>query len=134
MKFIIIIFTTNKLTIVEIEDIRGVRLRKFKLRKIILGVRMHFRHRGNLNWDISFFNVYQNCFEILPTFQYAFFCFFFPVDLGQFISYFVPICSVVIESDLCCISQFFREIQFCCNLIFLCSWIRSLEASTREKL
>ena len=26
-------------------DIRGVRLRKFKLRKIILGVRMHFRHR-----------------------------------------------------------------------------------------
>ena len=27
------------------EDIRGVRLRKFKLRKIILGVRMHIRHR-----------------------------------------------------------------------------------------
>jgi len=27
------------------KDIRGVRLRKFKLRKIILGVRMHFRHR-----------------------------------------------------------------------------------------
>ena len=26
------------------EDIRGVRLRKFKLRKIILGVRMHFHH------------------------------------------------------------------------------------------
>ena len=26
------------------KDIRGVRLRKFKLRKIILGVRMHFRH------------------------------------------------------------------------------------------
>ena len=26
------------------EDIRGVRLRKFRLRKIILGVRMHFRH------------------------------------------------------------------------------------------
>ena len=26
------------------EDIRGVRLRKFKLRKIVLGVRMHFRH------------------------------------------------------------------------------------------
>ena len=26
------------------EDIRGVQLRKFKLRKIILGVRMHFRH------------------------------------------------------------------------------------------
>ena len=25
-------------------DIRGVRLRKFKLRNIILGVRMHFRH------------------------------------------------------------------------------------------
>ena len=44
MKFIIIIYTTNKLTIVEMEDIRGVRLRKFKLRKIILGVRMHFRH------------------------------------------------------------------------------------------
>ena len=44
MKLIIIIYTTNKLTIVEMEDIRGVRLRKFKLRKIILGVRMHFRH------------------------------------------------------------------------------------------
>ena len=29
------------------EDIRGVRLRKFKLRKIILGVRMHFRHNGS---------------------------------------------------------------------------------------
>ena len=27
------------------EDIRGVRLRKFNLRKIILGVRMHFRHK-----------------------------------------------------------------------------------------
>jgi len=26
------------------EDIRGVRLRKFNLRKIILGVRIHFRH------------------------------------------------------------------------------------------
>ena len=44
MKFIIIIYTTNKLTIVEMEDIRGVRLRKFKLRKIVLGVRMHFHH------------------------------------------------------------------------------------------
>jgi len=44
MKFIIIIYTTNMLTIVEMEDIRGVRLRKFNLRKIILGVRMHFRH------------------------------------------------------------------------------------------
>ena len=44
MKFIIIIYTTNKLTIVQMEDIRGVRLRKFNLRKIILGVRMHFRH------------------------------------------------------------------------------------------
>jgi len=33
MKFIIIIYTTNKLTVVEMEDIRGVRLRKFKLRK-----------------------------------------------------------------------------------------------------
>ena len=29
------------------EDIRGVQLRKFKLRKIILGVRMHFRHICN---------------------------------------------------------------------------------------
>jgi len=44
MKFIIIIYTTNKLTVVEKEDIRGVRLRKYNLRKIILGVRMHFRH------------------------------------------------------------------------------------------
>ena len=44
MKFIIIIYTTNELTVVEKEDIRGVRLRKFKLRKIVLGVRMHFRH------------------------------------------------------------------------------------------
>ena len=52
MKFIIIIYTTNKLTVVEMEDIRGVRLRKFKLRKIVLGVRMHFRHNSstyNLN-------------------------------------------------------------------------------------
>ena len=32
MKFIIIIYTTNKLTIVEMEDIRGVRLRKFNLK------------------------------------------------------------------------------------------------------
>ena len=38
------IYTTNQLTVVEKEDIRGVRLRKFNLRKIILGVRMHFRH------------------------------------------------------------------------------------------
>ena len=60
---------------------------------------------GNLNWDIFLFNMYQNCFKILPTFQYVFFCFFFPVDLGQFISYFVPICSVVIESDLCCTNR-----------------------------
>ena len=30
------------------EDIRGVRLRKFKLRKIILGVRMHFRHTNSV--------------------------------------------------------------------------------------
>ena len=44
MKFIITIYTTNKLTVVEMEDIRGVRLRKFKLRKIVLGVRMHFHH------------------------------------------------------------------------------------------
>jgi len=44
MKFIIIIYTTNKLTVVEMEDIRGVRLRKFNLRKIVLGVRMHFHH------------------------------------------------------------------------------------------
>ena len=32
-------------------DIRGVRLRKFKLRKIILGVRMHFRHNETLEMD-----------------------------------------------------------------------------------
>ena len=44
MKFIIIIYTTNKLTVVEMEDIRGVRLRKFNLRKIVLGVKMHFHH------------------------------------------------------------------------------------------
>jgi len=44
MKLTIIIYTTNKLTIVEMEDIRGVRLRKFRLRKIVLGVRMHFHH------------------------------------------------------------------------------------------
>ena len=51
MKFIIIIYTTNKLTVVEIEDIRGVRLRKFKLRKIVLGVRMHFRHKNSNRFD-----------------------------------------------------------------------------------
>ena len=61
MKFIIIIYTTNKLTIVEMEDIRGVRLRKFKLSKIILGVRMHFRHiynsmlKANVQLYILFF-------------------------------------------------------------------------------
>ena len=49
MKFIIIIYTTNKLTVVEMEDIRGVRLRKFKLRKIVLGVRMHFHH---ISWSL----------------------------------------------------------------------------------
>ena len=54
MKFIIIIYTTNKLTIVEMEDIRGARLRKFNLRKIILGVRMHFRHIVTMAvWDIQ---------------------------------------------------------------------------------
>ena len=47
MKFIIIIYTTNKLTVVEMEDIRGVRLRTFKLRKIVLEVRMHFRHNSS---------------------------------------------------------------------------------------
>jgi len=31
------------------EAIRGVRLRKFKLRKIVLGVRMHFRHKQRLH-------------------------------------------------------------------------------------
>ena len=50
MKFITIIYTTNKLTVVEMEDIRGVRLRKFNLRKIILGVRMHFRHTLTTRW------------------------------------------------------------------------------------
>jgi len=54
MKFIIIIYTTNKLTVVEMEDIRGVRLRKFKLRKIVLGVRMHFHH------NITFVAIYNS--------------------------------------------------------------------------
>ena len=54
MKFIIIIYTTNKLTVVEMEDIRGVRLRKFKLRKIVLGVMMHFHHiRYSMLWPLS---------------------------------------------------------------------------------
>ena len=35
------------------EDIRGVRLRKFNLRKIILGVRMHFHHNTTLNYYIN---------------------------------------------------------------------------------
>jgi len=30
------------------ENIRGARLRKFNLRKIILGVRMHFRHKSRV--------------------------------------------------------------------------------------
>ena len=30
------------------ENIRGARLRKFNLRKIILGVRMHFRHKTSI--------------------------------------------------------------------------------------
>ena len=33
------------------EDIRGVRLRKFNLRKIILGVRMHFHHNRKSDID-----------------------------------------------------------------------------------
>jgi len=37
------------------EDIRGVRLRKFELRKIVLGVRMHFRHTPRVQNSI-----YQN--------------------------------------------------------------------------
>ena len=53
MKFIIIIYTTNKLTIVEMEDIRGVRLRKFELKKIVLGVRMHFRHKYRTGHQIQ---------------------------------------------------------------------------------
>ena len=52
MRFIIIIYTTNKLTVVEMEDIRGVRLRKFKLRKIVLGVRMHFRHSHSMSFKV----------------------------------------------------------------------------------
>jgi len=43
MKFIIIIYKPNSYC--RNGSIRGVRLRKFKLRKIILGVRMHFRHK-----------------------------------------------------------------------------------------
>ena len=40
------------------EDIRGVRLRKFNLRKIILGVRMHFHHTGTEgDWIIC----WRNC-------------------------------------------------------------------------
>ena len=34
------------------ENIRGARLRKFKLRKIILGVRMHFRHTTRIRYAI----------------------------------------------------------------------------------
>ena len=62
MKFIIIIYMTNKLTIVEMENIRGARLRKFKLRKIILGVRMHFRHtyRGVAHTQTSCTISYNN--------------------------------------------------------------------------
>ena len=41
----------NKLTVVEMEDIRGMRLRKFKLRKIVLGVRMHFHHTAPTVWN-----------------------------------------------------------------------------------
>ena len=51
MKFIIIIYTTNKLAVVEMEDIRGVRLCKFNLRKIVLGVRMHFHHTSSIYID-----------------------------------------------------------------------------------
>ena len=41
------------------EDIRGVRLRKFNLRKIILGVRMHFRHKHNGQIDRQTDLLYQ---------------------------------------------------------------------------
>ena len=60
MKFIIIIYTTNKLTVVEMEDIRGVRLRKFKLRKIVLWVRMHFRHSTLYQEQIKLLRFEQN--------------------------------------------------------------------------
>jgi len=76
MKFIIIIYTTNKLTVVEMEDIRGVRLRKFKLRKIVLGVRMHFHHnctRGvgerSLNFLIRHWQIKSKCCELVWNLQ-----------------------------------------------------------------
>jgi len=43
MKFIFIIYTTNNY-FRNGWNIRGVRLREFKFKKNILGVRMHFRH------------------------------------------------------------------------------------------
>ena len=76
MKFIIIIYTTNKLTVVEMEDIRGVRLRKFNLRKIILGVRMHFHHKRSylssslyLAFDISI-KLLSILLDVLSQFLY----------------------------------------------------------------
>ena len=73
------------------EAIRGVRLRKFKLRKIILGVRMHFRHTLNIisdwaqDWQLgisvnkcSVLNIGKNvfsadyhiCNSVLPNYYY----------------------------------------------------------------
>jgi len=48
------------------EDIRGVRLRKFKLRKNILGVRMHFRH-SYMIYRAVLFSMTLN--DLYPRFQ-----------------------------------------------------------------
>ena len=70
MKFIIKIYTTNKLTVVEMEDIRGMRLRKFNLRKIVLGIRMHFHHIHSIPIDKKFQN--NSCTtKMCPAMQYC---------------------------------------------------------------
>ena len=46
------------------ENIRGARLRKFNLRKIILGVRMHFRHTC---LSVVSFNIPTARFFLLPV-------------------------------------------------------------------
>ena len=103
MKFIIIIYTTNKLTIVELEDIRGVRLRKFKLRKIILGVRMHFRHMNSpsgstlqcdtLLWDDMPLNSPK-----LPPYWNSTSGFHFHTS-PQSTCHSVPVCEILSKSD-----------------------------------
>ena len=53
------------------ENIRGARLRKFNLRKIILGVRMHFRHNILLTRLSSWFGIYGTALNWFRSYLYS---------------------------------------------------------------